>query len=57
MTEQISSAYNQVAEQWNAARKNGKFEPKYIDLILNHLPCETEVLDLGCGAGMPRKTS
>jgi cyclopropane fatty-acyl-phospholipid synthase-like methyltransferase len=53
MTKQISIAYNQIAEQWNTARKNGQFEPKYLDLMLGHLPCGAEVLDLGCGTGVP----
>jgi 2-polyprenyl-3-methyl-5-hydroxy-6-metoxy-1,4-benzoquinol methylase len=52
MTEQVFSPYNQIAEEWNAARKRA-FEPKYIDLLLEHLADKAEVLDVGCGAGMP----
>jgi trans-aconitate methyltransferase len=52
MTEQVFSPYNQIAEEWNAARKRA-FEPKYIDLLLEYLADKAEILDVGCGAGMP----
>lgn len=52
LTEQVSSSYNQIADQWNAARIND-FEPKYVDLLLEYLVDKAEILDAGCGAGVP----
>ncbi len=53
MVEKLSNPYNQIAEQWNAARREGCFEPKYIDLLIKHLTVRSEVLDVGCGVGTP----
>jgi 2-polyprenyl-3-methyl-5-hydroxy-6-metoxy-1,4-benzoquinol methylase len=52
LTEQVFSSYNKIADQWNAARISA-FDPKYIDLLLEHLADKAEILDAGCGAGMP----
>jgi cyclopropane fatty-acyl-phospholipid synthase-like methyltransferase len=53
MAEQLFSPYNQIAEQWSAARREGLFEPKYVDLLIDHLADGAEVLDVGCGSGSP----
>jgi cyclopropane fatty-acyl-phospholipid synthase-like methyltransferase len=53
MAEKSSSSYNQIAEQWGEARKEGFFEPKYIDLLLKHMADGVNILDVGCGTGVP----
>jgi cyclopropane fatty-acyl-phospholipid synthase-like methyltransferase len=52
LTEQVFSSYNKIAEQWNVLR-NHAFDPKYVDLLLEHLDDKAEILDIGCGTGMP----
>jgi cyclopropane fatty-acyl-phospholipid synthase-like methyltransferase len=53
MTEQPLCPYDPIAEQWNAARRKGRFDSKYVDLLLDRLVDGAEVLDVGCGAGIP----
>jgi len=48
------SAYDRIAEQWQAARSG--FRPKeqgYLDRLLAGLAPKSCVLDLGCGTGRP----
>jgi cyclopropane fatty-acyl-phospholipid synthase-like methyltransferase len=53
MAKQLSSSYNQIAQQWNVARRKRFFEPKYIDLLIEYLVDGIQVLDVGCGTGIP----
>lgn len=53
MVKQLPSPYDQIAKQWSAARSEGAFDPKYVDLLIDHLPDGAEVLDVGCGSGTP----
>jgi cyclopropane fatty-acyl-phospholipid synthase-like methyltransferase len=53
MEKQRSSSYNSIAEQWSTARRDGYFNPNYVDLLISHLADGADVLDVGCGAGIP----
>ena len=51
----VSSGYDQIAEiytDWTKEVQKGQRD-KYIEVLLKELPSRAEVLDLGCGAGIP----
>lgn len=51
----VSSGYDQIAETYTDWTKDVQKEQrnKYIEVLVNELPPSAEVLDLGCGAGVP----
>jgi SAM-dependent methyltransferase len=51
----VSSGYDQIAEIYTDWTQEVQKEQrdKYIDVLLKELPSRAEVLDLGCGAGIP----
>ncbi len=46
----VHDGYNACAKAFAAAREGG---PPALDLLLSRLSCGAEVLDLGCGCGVP----
>ena len=51
----VSSGYDQIAEIYTDWTKEVQKEQrdKYIEVLIRKLPSKAEVLDLGCGAGLP----
>ncbi len=51
----VSSGYDQIAEIYTDWTKEVQKEQrdKYIEVLLKELPSKAQVLDLGCGAGIP----
>lgn len=50
----ISTAYDRIASEWNAARTRLlPTESEYLELVLEPVPFGGTVLDLGCGSGHP----
>lgn len=50
------NAYDQIAEQWHNNSRGQKYVDRtlsYVDKILENLPAQSKVLDLGCGTGNP----
>ena len=47
----VRISYNQCARAYNEARHNQ--EPALLELIANKLPPYSEILDIGCGTGVP----
>lgn len=47
-------SYNAIASSWDTARSSfyGR-EREYVDALLDGLPAQSDVLDLGCGTGRP----
>ncbi len=48
----VKAGYNQVAAAYNHERDQLK-SSKYLNKLLQHLPAEASILDLGCGMGIP----
>ncbi len=50
----VINLYKENANFWNKKRaKNSFFEKVYIDWILQNVPAESQILDLGCGTEFP----
>ncbi|MBK8284787.1 MAG: class I SAM-dependent methyltransferase [Ahniella sp.] len=51
-------SYNAIAQEWDSARQViGTLEAKYLAVLLQDLPSDAAVLDLGCGSGHPLGTA
>lgn len=49
----VFEVYNKVADWFAENRYQGLMEKKYLDELITHLDARSEVLDLGCGTGIP----
>jgi len=49
----VYELYNLIIDWFDAARTKDLMEKEYLDLILNTIPKEGSILDLGCGTGEP----
>ena len=52
----MRSPYDYIAERWHASPREQTYVDRvlrYVDKILEGLPAEAKVLDLGCGTGNP----
>jgi SAM-dependent methyltransferase len=47
------AVYDANAGRWDAERSRSLFERDWLDRFLAHLPANSRLLDLGCGAGEP----
>ncbi len=48
------NAYDRIAEQWHANLRGRRYIDRtlgYVDKILENLPAQSKILDLGCGTG------
>lgn len=49
----VYKVYDQIAHWFAANRPTNLMEQNYLDTMLNQLPTNPKILDLGCGTGMP----
>lgn len=49
----MPETYNEIAEWFDAARNKSLVEKPVLDMVVNRLPEQACVLDLGCGSGEP----
>ncbi len=49
----VEQGYDQLAERYAEVRTLSDGNKKYIDILAEHLPRDSCVLDLGCGPGIP----
>ncbi len=52
-TKNVYKVYNKIAHWFSENRYAGLLEKNYLDNLIEHLPVEGAVLDLGCGTGKP----
>jgi 2-polyprenyl-3-methyl-5-hydroxy-6-metoxy-1,4-benzoquinol methylase len=50
---QVYKAYEKIVDWFDAARTKSLMESEYLDLIINSIPTNATILDLGCGTGEP----
>lgn len=50
---QVYEQYEKIAEWFDQHRYKGLMEKAYLDLILQFIPKQASILDLGCGTGEP----
>lgn len=54
----MQEGYDRIASDWNALRTGFRpGERDFLDLLLDSLPENASVLDLGCGTGVPNATT
>ncbi|WP_208402818.1 class I SAM-dependent DNA methyltransferase [Sphingomonas japonica] len=53
MPDRIVSLYDRTAAAWDAARQRAGLEDAWLDQFRLGLPDGAEVLDIGCGSGVP----
>lgn len=51
--EKVYEAYEEIVHWFDDARTKALMESKYLNLIVNSIPQDGSVLDLGCGTGEP----
>jgi 2-polyprenyl-3-methyl-5-hydroxy-6-metoxy-1,4-benzoquinol methylase len=51
--EMVRRAYNKIASDYLALRKEGAEDVKLLDELVKRLPEKSVVLDAGCGGGVP----
>lgn len=51
--EHIIELYREGAEEWDNLRKTRFIEQHWLDRFLSLIPAQGEILDIGCGAGIP----
>lgn len=49
----VYEAYDKIIEWFDAARTKNLMESEYLNLIVNTIPQQGSILDLGCGTGEP----
>ena len=49
----VYEVYNRIAKWFSENRYTGLLEKNHLDSLIEHLPVEGTVLDLGCGTGKP----
>ncbi len=49
----VYEVYNKIAAWYDQNRSGELLEKPYLDKMLNHMPSEPTVLDIGCGTGKP----
>lgn len=49
----VYEVYNRIAGQFAANRSGNLMEKPYLDRLIGLLPAKAQVLDVGCGTGMP----
>jgi 2-polyprenyl-3-methyl-5-hydroxy-6-metoxy-1,4-benzoquinol methylase len=50
---QVYEAYEEIVDWFDRARTKSLMESEYLNLIINSIPDEACILDLGCGTGEP----
>jgi SAM-dependent methyltransferase len=53
LPEATRDVYRRRAAEWDSTRSRALFEKPWLDRLLEGLPPDSAVLDLGCGAGEP----
>ena len=51
--ETVKNGYNQIAERYLAERRNDTENVRLLEELISRLPSGANVLDAGCGAGIP----
>jgi SAM-dependent methyltransferase len=46
-------SYDNIAEGFAKMRDSFNTEQKYLDDLINHIPTQSHILDIGCGSGFP----
>lgn len=46
-------SYDSIAEGFAKMRDSFNTEQKYLDALINHIPAQSHILDIGCGSGFP----
>lgn len=49
----IYEIYNKIADWYDTHRSSELFEKPYLDMAISHIQPRTQILDLGCGSGVP----
>lgn len=51
--EKVYESYEEIVDWFDDARTKTLMESEYLNLILNSIPANSSILDLGCGTGEP----